>query len=85
MPLVFARFLREDCIEIKNKEWNNGEKPEEKSLRSTLTYFKGDYRLKKTMTLLLSAASFILMPWRSKLPRASFKATETLGGTPVIL
>ena len=48
MPsVVFARFLREDCIEIKNKEWNAGEKPEEKSLRSTLTYFKGDYCLKK--------------------------------------
>ena len=85
MPLVFATFLREDGIEIKNKEWNAGEKPEEKSLRSTLTYFKGDYCLKKTMTVLLSAASFILMPWRSKLTSAIFKATETLGGTPVIL
>ena len=40
-------FLPEDCIEIKNKEWKAGEKPEEKSLRSTLTYFKGDYFLKK--------------------------------------
>ena len=85
MPLVFARFLREDGIEIKNKEWNAGEKPEEKSLRSTLTYFKGDYCLKKTMTVLLSEANFILMPWCSKLPSAIFKATETLGGTPVIL
>ena len=37
------------------------------------------------MTLLLSAASFIVMPWRSKLLRAIFKATEALGGTPVIL
>ena len=81
MPLVFARFLREDCIEIKNKEWNPGEKPEEKSLRSSLiTYFKGNYFLKKkTMTLLLSVASFILMPWCSELPSAIFKATGTLG------
>ena len=47
LPLVFATFLREDVIEIKNKEWNAGEKPEEKSVRSTLTYFKGDYFLKK--------------------------------------
>ena len=48
MPLVFARFLREDFIEIKNKEWYAGEKPEEKSLRSTLiTYFNGDYFFKK--------------------------------------
>ena len=86
MPLVFARYLREDCIEIKNKEWNAEEKPEEKSLRGTLAYFKGDYFLKKRqMTLLLSAASFILMPWCSKLPSAIFKATETLGDTPVIL
>ena len=38
------------------------------------------------MTVLLSAASFILMPWRSVvLPSAIFKATETVGGTPVIL
>ena len=43
IPLVFARCLREDGIEIKNKEWNAGEKPEEKSLRGTLTCFKGDY------------------------------------------
>ena len=42
MPLVFVGFLREDCIEIKNKEWNTGEKPEEKSLRMTFTNFKGD-------------------------------------------
>ena len=47
MPLVFVRFLGEDRIEIKNKEWNDGERPEEKSLRSTLTYFKGDYFLEK--------------------------------------
>ena len=39
--------MPEDCIEIKNKEWKAGEKPEEKSLRRTLTYFKGDYFLKK--------------------------------------
>ena len=26
-----------------NKEWKAGEKPEEKSLKSPLTYFKGDY------------------------------------------
>ena len=37
------------------------------------------------MTLLLSAASFILMSWCSKLPSVIFKATETLGGTLVIL
>ena len=30
-------------MEIKNKEWNAGENPEEKSIRSTLTCFKGDY------------------------------------------
>ena len=30
-------------MEIKNKEWNAGEKPKEKSLRGTLTCFKGDY------------------------------------------
>ena len=39
----FLRFMREDCMETKNKEWNAGEKPKEKSLRSTLTCFKGDY------------------------------------------
>ena len=32
-------FLPEDCKEIKNKEWNAEEKPEEKSRRRTLTYF----------------------------------------------
>ena len=37
------------------------------------------------MTLLLSAASFILMPWCSKLLSAIFKATETLGGAPAIV
>ena len=31
IPEVFVRFLREDCIEIKNKAWNAGEKPEEKN------------------------------------------------------
>ena len=88
--IVFVGFLREDCIEIKNKEWNTGEKPEEKSLRITFTNFKGDlFKAKKTktktMTLLLSAASFILMPWCSKLLSAIFKATETLGGAPAIV
>ena len=58
MPLVFARFLREDCIEIKNKEWNAGEKPEEKSLRSTLTYFKGDYFLKKDNDFTIKCGEF---------------------------
>jgi len=43
------------------------------------------FKKKKTMILLLSAAIFILMPWCSKLPSAVFKATETVGGTPVIL
>ena len=47
IPSVLARFLREDGIEIKNKEWNAGETPKEKSLRSTFTYFKGYYCLKK--------------------------------------
>ena len=58
MSFTFAivRFLREDCMEIKNKEWNAGENPEEKSIRSTLTCFKGDYVFKKK-TLLLSAAT----------------------------
>ena len=37
------------------------------------------------MTLLLSAASFIVMPWCFKLLSAIFKATETLGDAPVIL
>ena len=36
-------------MEIKNKEWNAGRMPEEKSLRNTSTYFKGDYFFKKTM------------------------------------
>ena len=31
------------------------------------------------MTLLLSVASFILMPWCSELPSVIFKATGTLG------
>ena len=43
IPSVFARFLREDFIEIKNKEWNAREKPEEISLRSTLASFKCDF------------------------------------------
>ena len=49
MPLVFRCNIlaTEDFIEVKNKEWKAGEKPEEKSLRSTLTYFKGDYSKKK--------------------------------------
>ena len=34
----FVRFLREDCIESKNKQWNAGKKPEEKSVRSTLKH-----------------------------------------------
>ena len=58
MPLVFARFLREDCIEIKNKEWKAGEKPEEKSLRSTLAYFKGDYFLKKDNDFTIKCGEF---------------------------
>ena len=33
----------------------------------------------------LEEASFIVMPWCSKLLSAIFKATETLGGAPVIL
>ena len=37
------------------------------------------------MTFLLSAASFIVMPWCFKLLSAIFKATETLGDAPVIL
>ena len=52
MSFTFAISIRKILarglyIEIKNKEWNEGEKPEGKSLRSTLTYFKGDYFLKK--------------------------------------
>ena len=58
MPLVFARFLREDCIEIKNKEWNAGEKREEKSLRRTLTYFKGDYFFKKDNDFTIKCSEF---------------------------
>ena len=85
MPLVFARYLQEDCIEIKNKEWNAVQKPEEKSLRSTLAYFKGDYFKKKTMTLLLSAASYIKCHGVLNSPSAIFKAIVTLGGMPVIL
>ena len=66
-------------MEIKNKEWNAGEKPKEKSLRSTLTCFKGDY---------LKRVRFILMQWCtcSKLISAMiFKAAETLVGAPVIV
>ena len=58
MPLVFARFLREDGIEIENKEWNAEEKPEEKSVRSTLTYFKGDYFLKKDNDFTIKCGEF---------------------------
>ena len=58
MPLVFATFLREDGIEIKNKEWNAGEKPEEESVRSTLTYFKGDYFLKKDNDFTIRCGEF---------------------------
>ena len=60
--------------------------PEEKPLGSTLTCFEGNY-VKKRMTLLLSAASLIVMPWCSKLLSASFimQHAETLGGMPVIL
>ena len=58
MPLVFARFLREDFIEIKNKEWYAGEKPEEESVRSTLTYFKGDYFLKKDNDFTIRCGEF---------------------------
>ena len=58
LPLVFVRFLREDCIEIKNKEWNAGEKPEEKSLRSTLTYFKGAYIFKKDNDFTIKCGEF---------------------------
>ena len=58
MPLVFARFLREDCVEIKNKEWNAGEKPEEKSLRSTFAYFKGNYFFKKDNDFTIKCGEF---------------------------
>ena len=58
MPLVFARFLLEDCIEIKNKEWNAGKMPEEKSLRSTLAYFKGDYFFKKVNDFTVKCGEF---------------------------
>ena len=42
MPLAFRRNIL-----ARGKEWKAGEKPEEKSVGSTLTYFKGDYFLKK--------------------------------------
>ena len=58
MPLVFARYLQEDCIEIKNKEWNAGEKPGKKSLRSTLTYFNDDYLLKKDNDFTIKCGEF---------------------------
>ena len=51
----------------------------------TKKHLKGDYFFKKTLTLLLSATSFILMQWCSKLLSAIFKAIETLGGEHVIL
>ena len=56
--LVFARFLREDFIVIKNKEWNAGKKPEEKSLRSTLAYFKGDYFFKTDNDFTIQCGEF---------------------------
>ena len=58
MPLVFARYLQEDCIEIKNKEWNAVQKPEEKSLRSTLAYFKGNYFFKKDNDFTIKCGEF---------------------------
>ena len=37
------------------------------------------------MTLLLSAANFIVMPWCSRTPKCEFyNATEILDGAPVI-
>ena len=53
MPLVFVRFLREDCLKERGME-RRREKPE--ALRSTRTCFESTF-------LLLSAASFIVMPW----------------------
>ena len=72
MPLVFARFLREDGIEIKNKEWNAGEKPEEKSLRSTLTYFKGDYYLKKDSDFTIKCGEFYFNAMVFLTPKCDF-------------
>ena len=70
-----------DCIEIKNKEWKAGEKLEEKSLRSTLTFFKGDYFLKKDKACREFYCNAIML----LTPKCDFKATEALGDTPVIL
>ena len=63
MPLVFVRFLREDCIDMKklrarNGTWNAGEKHEKKSLRSTLTYFDDDYFLKKDNDFTIECGEF---------------------------
>ena len=62
--ISIRKILARGCKQIKNKEWNAEEKPEEKSRRRTLTYFNVTIFFKK-MTLLLSAASFIVMPWCS--------------------
>ena len=58
MPLVFARFLQEDCLEVKNKEWNAEEKLKEKLQRGTLAYFKGDYFLKKDNDFTIKCGEF---------------------------
>ena len=62
MSLTFATSIRKilarGCIEIKNKEWNAGENPEEKSLRSTLVYFKGDYFFKKDNDFTIKCGEF---------------------------
>ena len=42
----------------KNKKWNAGEKPEEKSLRSTLTCFKGDYFFLKNSNFTIKCGEF---------------------------
>ena len=74
--------MQGDCIEIKNKEWKAGEKPEEKSLRSTLTYFKGDYFLKKDK----ACGEFYCNAMVFSTPKCEFyHATETPGGAAVIL
>ena len=46
-PLVFARFLREDCVEIKNKEWNAGEKTGRENTKKHLNIFQGWLFFKK--------------------------------------
>ena len=53
--------MPEDCIEIKNKGWNSAPEKsltEEKSLRSTLAYFKGDYFLKKDNDFTIKCGEF---------------------------